>query len=438
MIEAAVIDSGGRGHELGRQLSMADEIGTIHFLNGNAGTAQLPGAINIDIKPGMSPHDVALAASYIEKTEIDFTIIGPEAPLVGGLADVLRQNGRTVLGPSSEAVKLESSKNFAGDFMRRKGIPHPPYKPANNYLEASDLVRGRQATSYVIKADGLAGGKGVVLPSTFNQSHQVLKEMFYGSTYGDAGKNTVLIQERYHGPELSVLVVSDGTRWVILPPSQDYKRQKDNDEGPNTGGMGAYAPVPETIVTSDQWRKIEDIVERTINGMAEDGTPYQGVLYLGLMLSEETGGDPVVIEYNARFGDPETQVVLPVLSISGIDVYNLLRSAAEGNLEGITIPKNLSAAAISYCLADGLYPQSSPKESYRISGLDKDYEGVIVHHGGTKRVGDDIVTAGGRVLYVTGIGKTLKIANANALNALSNIHFEGMQYRSDIGRVALI
>ena len=428
-----VVGSGGREHELARQLDASYDVSEIICANGNAGTEQLTKAVNVDVKPTDLDGIYALAV----EREVGLVVVGPEAPLVSGLTARLKVRNIATFGPSAEAARLEASKASATQFMQRHNIPHPTSYIATTPEEAAKFIKKLGSESSVIKADGLASGKGVVLPETDQESASVISRMFSGEGFDGAGKEKVVIQERYHGPEVSVFVVSDGLVFTVLPFSQDHKRLFKGDRGPNTGGMGAYSPLPDAIIGQAQKEKVYEIAERTIKGMAREGIYYQGLLYIGLMLAEEEGYDPVVIEYNCRFGDPETQVVLPVLSEAGVDVYDLLRSAAEGRLRDPKIPIDLGKAALTVCLAAEGYP-SSPQTGEVVHGIDTEYPGVIFHHAGTKKVNDEIVSAGGRVLYVTGIGNTIDTAAANAYSAIGNGkgYFKGWQYRSDIGHQA--
>lgn len=433
MGEVLVVGSGGREYELARQLSRAADVQRVYIAPGNAGTATLEKGENIAIEAT----DVEGMVAFVQKQNIPTVVIGPDAALAAGLADALRTVGVAVFGPSQAAAQLEASKSFATDFMQRHNIPQPKFWVAHDLSEALDIIKDQSPDGYVLKADGLAAGKGVVLPKTAKEAEQVLTAMFSENAYDGAGKDTVVIQERLHGPEVSAFAVSDGTNMVMLPFAQDHKRLKDNDQGPNTGGMGAYSPVPESIVSAEQTQKIRDIAERSIKAMATDGVPYQGVLYLGLMLAEERGGDPVVIEYNARFGDPETQIVLSLLSESGFDVANLLLKTARDAIENIEIPTVTGKTALTVCLAAQGYP-ANPRKYDIIKGMDKTYEGVIVQQAGTAVKDDQLVTAGGRVLYVTGIGDTPEEAATKAYAAIgpNGIYFDGMQYRTDIGHQA--
>lgn len=421
MIEAFVIGSGGREHQMG--LSIASDVDTITFAGGNAGTAET----GTNLPFGATDYDAIV--EYVQEAQPELVVVGPEEPLVDGLAD--RLEGRPVLGPSADAARLEGDKAYAVSFMRRYNIPHPASAIVHRVNDT--YFRGRDPRSYVLKAAGLAGGKGVILPETRDEVTEALQGMLYGELFGEAGK-CVVAQERLHGPEVSLFAISDGKDYVILPPSQDHKRLLDGDEGPNTGGMGAYAPVPADFISENQWQQAYDIVDRTIAAARMDGTPYKGILYVGLMFAEERGGQPVVIEYNCRFGDPEAQVVLPTVDGS---VYGMFESAARGYLDRSVAGEVLGtrAAALTVCLAVPGYP-SDPHKGASIHGLEREYEGVLLQHGGTKKDADGtIVTAGGRVLYVTGIGENLQVANQRAQAAIGEhaVHFEGMQYRTDIG-----
>jgi phosphoribosylamine--glycine ligase len=428
--EALIVGGGSREHAIG--LAIANDVDIVSFAPGNAGTESFDNGFNLPF----GPSDHEQIKNYIEKRNVNLTIIGPEQPLIDGLADKLEDYA--VFGPSADAAKLEGSKAFATSFMQEFYIPHPRswIIDKNNYQIGEDVIRQRGAIELVLKADGPAGGKGVILPKGDEEAMGVLSDMLGGKLFGTAGE-TVVIQERLTGPEVSVFVVTDGKNYKVLPYSQDHKRLLDNDKGPNTGGMGAYSPVPESIVTPEQELKIADIAEKTIQGAQEWRMPYKGVIYIGLMLAEEYNGNPVVIEYNVRFGDPEAQVVLPLMQRAGNNVYELLKSTAEGNLRASSIRK-IGGAALSVGLVAEGYPHK-PIEGDEIFGLDGKYQDVIIHHGGTAWRNEKIVTAGGRVLFVTGLGETVGQAAGNAYSATGNegIHFRGMHYRKDIGNQAI-
>lgn len=429
-MDTLVVGSGGREYELARQLSLSSSVAKVYVAPGNAGTTLLDKGENVAI----GPTDVTEMATFVKERHIQLTVLGPDAAVAAGMGNVLREANCLVFGPTKEAGKLEASKAFAADFMNRHQIPQPPSQVVHSLDEAMAAIKDRAPDSYVLKADGLAAGKGVVLPKTVEESEQTLRDMFGGTLFEGAGKDAVVIQERLHGPEVSAFAISDGTNFVLLPLSQDHKRLKDGDEGPNTGGMGAYAPLPANIVNATQAAKIKTIVEQSIAGAAADGMPYQGVLYLGLMLAEERGNDPVVIEYNARFGDPEAEVILPILSEAGYDVADMLLQAAKGDVTKLSLPDHFTKTALTVAVAATGYPDN-PRKGDAIMGLDKTYENVVVQHAGTKQEGNAVVTAGGRVLYVTGLGETADEAAAAAYAAIGTdgIHFDGMQYRTDIG-----
>jgi phosphoribosylamine---glycine ligase len=432
-LDVLVVGNGGREHELSRQFSISPAVGKVYVSSGNAGTAMLDKTENVEL----NPTDIEGIVAFVEEHKLGLVVIGPEAPLIAGLSDTLRAKGITVFGPSQKAAQLEASKAFAAEFMSRNNIPQPKLQTAHTLTEAFEIIKDRSPDSYVLKADGLAGGKGVVLPQTTEEAEKVLQDMFSGTGFDGAGKDAVVIQERLHGPEVSAFAVSDGRNFVLLPFAQDHKRLNDNDEGPNTGGMGSYAPVPLSIVSPDQAAKIREIAERSIQGMAKEGAPYQGVLYIGLMLAQERNGDPAVIEYNVRFGDPETEILLPVLSESGVDVASLLLQAAQGDVSSVSLPTVFNKAALTVCLAAEGYPVN-PRKGDAIQGLDAEYEGVVVHHAGTKQNDGAVITSGGRVLYVTGFGDTIDEAAAHAYAAIGpeGVHFDGMHYRTDIGHQA--
>lgn len=359
----------------------------------------------------------------------DLVVVGSEQPLVDGLADELRELGVTVFGPNKKAAQLEGSKAFTESFLERHDISRPKSETVTpDTFETYKLPA--DVSTIVLKADGLAGGKGVVLPKTNAEASRVLDSMLSGDLHGDAGKK-VVIQERLHGPELSVFVVTDGTKYIILPYTQDHKRLKDNDEGPNTGGMGAYTPVPESIVSKSQSEKIETIVKRTIEGMRADENEFRGVLFVGLILAKERGGDPAVIEYNVRFGDPEAQVLIPYISDS-VDLFQLLESTDANLIDAPDLGRGTHF--ITVCLAAEGYP-ANPKTDQLVIGLDKDYKNVNIYKAALVEKDHKHYTSGGRVLYVTGYGESIDEAAKYAYNAIgeSGVHFKGMQYRTDIG-----
>lgn len=427
-----LIGGGGREHAFALEMSKSPQLDEIAWAAANPAIDTIDKAEDVSRITNNTDEIVHFAA---ERKSGLTVVIGPEAPLVTGLSDKLRQEDISVFGPSAAAAQLEGSKGFASDFMKRYNIPQPHSVRVRNTEEAFRVLANMPAEEIVLKADGLAGGKGVVLPSTKEEVSLTVTSMFNGESFDNAGANGIVIQERLTGPEVSVFVISDGENYSIVPFfAQDHKRLGTGDIGPNTGGMGTYTPVPAKMINERQLEKIQEIASKTINGMAAESTPYQGVLYMGLMLANERQGDPVVIEYNVRFGDPEAQVVLSSLTDSGVDVYQMIRETAAGHAPDLGPPQFMGRAALSVCLAAKGYPEK-PEKGAVIHGLNKTYPNVTIHHGGTAQKDKDIVVNGGRVLYVTGRGESVDEAAAAAYAAIGEegIHFDGMQYRTDIG-----
>ena len=438
---AAVVGGGGREFVVGEALAASQSVSEIAFLPGNAGTdgVAIPGGFNINEK---------YLVGAITALDPDLVFVGPEAPLIAGLADELDAAGfrKRLLGIRQETAFLEGSKVEADKFMEEFGILRPPSRVVTTWDDAIAATANRDPKSYVLKADKPAQGKGVVLPHDQQEAEETMHGMLSGELFGGAGQERFQVQDRWHGPEVSVFAVSDGKNYYVIPFfSQDHKRLLDGDEGPNTGGMGAYAPYMN--LTPRQYEKIYESIDRTYNGLNKRGLNAKGLLYFSYMLAEEAGevpgfeaDDPALIEYNIRFGDPEAQPVIPLLGRAGVDVYDLFRSAADGSLrpEDYAIPgsKVLSSAALSVCLAATGYPDN-PRKGDEIFGLDNDYTDAVVHYAGVGKNADRYVTAGGRVLYLTGFGQDTDTAAANAYAAIGHanggVHFDGMQYRKDIG-----
>lgn len=412
-----ILGSGGREHALALKISQSRLCNELHVLPGNSGMsdiARIYPDINID------DHDAII--QLVCDQGINFTIVGPEQPLVDGIVDRFQSEGLRIFGPVKAAARLEGSKAFAKMFMNRHGIPTARHATFTRYEDALEYVKSQEQLP-VIKASGLAAGKGVLLPDSREDAETALRQIMLAQQFGAAGAE-VVIEERLYGPELSVFALVRNNRYWILPPSRDHKRVNDHDEGLNTGGMGALSPVP----GSDELLQIIDqtIVAPTVAGIAADGAPYEGFLYFGLML---TDSGPQVIEYNCRLGDPEAQVVLDVL--------------AEDLLEALVMPeddfvKRIIKAdhyAVGVVLASGGYPEAYRKE-IPISGLNH-VPGDRVIHSGTKVLGDSIVTSGGRVLTVIGRGANLTEARIMAYQYLEKIRFADMHYRNDIGLTTL-
>lgn len=384
---------------------------------------------------GLSTHtvrqfpDSESTINAVKQKQPDLVVIGSEQPLVEGLADQLRELNVAVFGPNKMAAQLEESKSYTEAFLDKYDISRPKsYTVTLSNYDSYNLPK--DVSEIVLKADGLAGGKGVVLPKSYSEAKTVIESMLSGELYGEAGKK-VVVQERLHGPELSVFVLTDGSKYHILPYTQDHKRLKNNDEGPNTGGMGAYTPVPKSIVDQTKSQKIEEIVKKTINGLRSDKNIFRGVIFIGLILAEERDGDPVVIEYNVRFGDPEAQVLIPYLSNS-IDLFDLLKST-DGTLIDFTEP-DTNYTFITVCLAADGYPVK-PQIGEEIIGLDKKYKNVKVYKAAMIDKNGKLYTNGGRVLYITGYGADIDEAADYAYKAIGPkaVHFNKMQYRTDIG-----
>jgi phosphoribosylamine--glycine ligase len=418
-MKVLVIGNGGREHALIWKLAAEEAVEAVFCAPGSDGMC--PPARRVEIAGG----DAEGLVRFARDEGIDLTVVGPEAPLVAGLADRFAEAGLAVVGPTAAAARLEGSKVFAKEFMDRHRIPtarHEVHAQAASAL--ASLEQGRFSFPVVIKADGLAAGKGVVIASDLPQARQALAEMMEERVFGDAGDRVVL-EEFLAGEEASVMVLSDGEHVLTLPPSQDHKQVFDGDRGPNTGGMGAYSDdgiLPAGLMD----RILKSIVLPTVRGMAAEGHPFRGVLYAGLMLTE-TG--PKVLEFNVRFGDPETQAVLPRLQGSLAETLHLLTRGRLDRAHLATGPE----PAVCVVLASGGYPGAYPKGKV-IQGLEMagQLAGVTVFHAGTRRQEDRFVTAGGRVLGVTARGADLEAAVLRAYEAVNQIHFEGMHYRRDI------
>lgn len=415
-----VIGSGGREHAIVWKVSQSSKLTKLYALPGNPGTAEL--AENVS---GISVDDHAAIALFCKDKQIDLVIVGPEAPLAAGLVDSLSAEGIRCFGPSQAAAQIEASKSFAKDFMARHNIPTAKYATFSNYDEA---VRYLQSVDYpiVIKASGLAAGKGVILPETDEEAKSTLEDILVKKVFGEAGAE-VVIEERMTGQEVSLMAFTDGTSVVPMLPAQDHKRLLDGDQGLNTGGMGAYAPAP--IFTPELMNEaIENVLKPTVNGMKSEGNPFVGVLYAGLML---TPNGIRTLEFNCRFGDPETQVVLPLL---GTDLIEITAACADGNLASINIQwKN--NAAVCVVLASKGYPEKV--ESGKVVTIEKLPDDMVCFHAGTKTENENLTTSGGRVFGLTAwaedIGNAVKKVYAN----IDKVTFDGMQYRKDIAHRAL-
>ena len=416
-----VIGSGGREHALAWKLAQSPKVATVFVAPGNAGTASEPKLQNLPLTAHTDLID------FCRKENVAFTIIGPEAPLAAGIVDDFRAAGLPVFGPTRAAAQLESSKDFAKAFMKRHGIPTAGYQTFDNAQQAHDYVDAKGAP-IVIKADGLAAGKGVIVAMTLAEAHTAIDDMLLGNKMGNAGAR-VVIEDFLQGEEASFIVMVDGENVLPMATSQDHKRLLDNDQGPNTGGMGAYSPAP--VVTPEVYRRtMDEIILPTVRGMAADGCEFTGFLYAGLMIDEN--GAPRTIEFNCRFGDPETQ---PIMSRLDSDLADLVQAALDRRLDKVQAEWN-PQTAVGVVLAAAGYPDS-PRKGDAVEGMEAANKIGKVFHAGMAVSDGHTVTNGGRVLCVVGLGDDVKQAKAKAYEAVAEIHFEGMQYRKDIADKAI-
>lgn len=415
-MKIAVIGGGGREHALGWKLAQSPEVNEVIGIPGNAGW------INVGPTwPGTDPLDADFGAR-LRQAGVDLVVIGPEAPLVAGLADTLRDEGMAVFGPGSAGARFEGSKIVSKEFMARHGIPTADFAVFSDADEARAWVRERGAP-IVVKADGLAAGKGVVVASTVEEAEQAIDSMLVRRQFGDAGTR-ILIESCLEGEEVSILALVDGETIVPLAPSQDHKRIGDGDTGPNTGGMGAY--VPTTLVDETLWQRIRtEVLERTVAGFRAENIDYRGVLYCGLMIVD---GEPYVLEYNVRFGDPECQ---PLMVHLASDLAPLLMATAEGRLSDAPEPEWHDGYTICVVLASEGYP-GTVRTGVELPELPDDDPDVVIFHAGTKLDRGRIVTAGGRVLGVTARGADIETARARAYGVVERVAWPGAQYRTDI------
>lgn len=414
-----VLGGGGREHALCWALSRSPSVSSVHCAPGNAGIEKTATVHRLDIS------DPVMTLDLVRSLSPDLVVIGPEAPLVAGLADVLREEGLTVFGPGKKGAMLEGSKAFAKLFMSKHGIPTADFDICENLDQAEKALLKRRPP-YVVKADGLAAGKGAFIIGSFLEARDTCAGLLIKGFLGRAGEK-VVIEDHLPGEELTVLVITDGGSFHVLPTSQDHKRAFDGDKGPNTGGMGAFAPVPWADGPFME-RVIDRVIEPTVSGLKKDSIPYRGVLYFGLMIDRE--GDARVLEFNVRMGDPETQVVLP--AYDG-DFARLAEACAGGALDGLP-HQGSSRTAVGVVLASGGYPGPYEK-GLALSGLDelRGEEDTYIFHSGTARdQAGRMVTSGGRVLTVVGTGKTIADARSKAYRAVDRISFQGARFRSDI------
>ncbi|CAM5350935.1 MULTISPECIES: phosphoribosylamine--glycine ligase [unclassified Thauera] len=421
-MKVLVIGSGGREHALAWKLAQSPKVTRVLVAPGNPGTAAEKLLQNVPVT------DIKVLVELAKREQVAFTVVGPEAPLAAGVVDAFRAAGLPIFGPTKAAAQLESSKDFAKQFLVRHNIPTAKYQTFSDAAEAHAYI-DTEGAPIVIKADGLAAGKGVVVAMTADEAHAAIDMMLLDNKMGDAGAR-VVIEEFMEGEEASFIVMADGRNALALATSQDHKRLKDGDQGPNTGGMGAYSPAP--VVTPDvHARVMREIINPTLAGMTADGLPYTGFLYAGLMIDGD--GRPRVVEFNCRMGDPETQ---PIMMRLKTDLADLIEAAIAGKLDHTEAEWD-RRFALGVVLAAAGYPDS-PRKGDAITGLPaNELEDVHVFHAGTADEDGQVVTAGGRVLCVTALGDNVRTAQKRAYEIADMIQFEGRQYRRDIGHRAI-
>ena len=417
-----VVGSGGREHALAWKLAHSPRVQMVYVAPGNGGTAQDERLKNVDITV------LDELADFAEREGVAFTLVGPEAPLAAGIVNLFRARGLKVFGPTREAAQLESSKDFAKAFMKRHNIPTADYETFSDAAAAHAYIDAKGAP-IVVKADGLAAGKGVVVAMTLEEAHAAVDMMLSGNKLGDAGAR-VVIEEFLDGEEASFIVMVDGKHALALASSQDHKRLLDEDRGPNTGGMGAYSPAP--IVTPQMHARVmREIIMPTVRGMEKDGIRFTGFLYAGLMIDKD--GNPRTLEFNCRMGDPETQ---PIMARLKSDFSKVVEQAIAGTLDTVELDWD-RRTALGVVLAAHGYPDA-PRKGDRINGIPAETEQAVTFHAGTTLAdGDKLVTSGGRVLCVVGLADSVREAQQHAYDTINQINFEGMQYRRDIGFRAL-
>ncbi|HZM33213.1 MAG TPA: phosphoribosylamine--glycine ligase [Burkholderiales bacterium] len=416
-----VIGSGGREHALAWKLAQSPRVQKVFVAPGNAGTALEPGVENVALS------GIEDLVAFSRKEHIHLTVVGPEAALAAGIVDAFRESKLAIFGPSRAAAQLESSKDFAKSFMSRHGIPTARHATFASAHEAKAYIEA-QGTPIVVKADGLAAGKGVVVAATRDEALAAIDRIMEDRVLGDAGSR-VVVEEFLEGEEASFIVMSDGCHVLPLATSQDHKRLRDGDQGPNTGGMGAYSPAP-VVTPKVHARVMREIIVPAVEGMAAEGMPYVGFLYAGLMI--DRAGNPKTLEFNCRLGDPETQ---PILLRLKSDLLELVERALEGTLDRVQADWD-RRSALGVVMAAAGYPEA-PRQGARIEGLPRPSADCRVFHAGTRLEGKDVLTSGGRVLCVTALGDSVKMARTVAYEAADRIRFEGAQYRRDIGARAI-
>ena len=417
MVNVLVIGSGGREHAIGWKLGQSDNVNTVFYAPGNGGTLN-----NVPI----SVDNLGELAKFASENNC-FTVVGPEAPLAMGIVDMFNEMGLKIFGPTKKAAQLESSKIWAKQFLKRNNIPTAAFEVFNDAVKAKEYVNQIEY-NVVIKADGLAAGKGVIVCDSKAEAEKSIDMMLVDKKFGDAGNN-IRIEERIDGIEASYIALSDGKIAIPMATSQDHKRIFDNDKGPNTGGMGAYSPTP--IIDKDLSQKIQEkIIDKTISSLRNEGITFKGFLYAGIMLKD---GEPYVLEYNVRMGDPECQ---PILMRMDSDLFEYLVGSVEGTLENTSLISWKNKSAVCIVLASKGYPESYPKGE-EIFGLGNAFDDAYIFHAGTKELDKKIITNGGRVLGVTALGDTLEAAIKHAYDVTEKISWENKYLRTDIGKKGL-
>lgn len=423
-MKVLVVGGGGREHALAWKIAQSSHVTQVFVAPGNAGTAREASISNVAI----AADDIPALLAFAQKEQIDLTVVGPEAPLVIGIVDCFTESGLRCFGPTQEAAQLEGSKAFSKDFLARHNIPTAAYSNFTEIEPAVDYIR-QQGAPIVVKADGLAAGKGVILAETEEEAIAAVKDMLAGNAFGEAGSR-VVIEEFLQGEEASFIVMVDGEHVLPMASSQDHKARDNGDTGPNTGGMGAYSPAP-VVTPAMHDRIMQEVIIPTVEGMKADGVPYTGFLYAGIMVAPD--GTPKVLEFNCRFGDPETQ---PIMTRLQSDLVELVDAALDKRLNTVTANWD-SRAALGVVLAAGGYPASHNKGDV-ISGLDKAAElaGKVFHAGTAEKEGE-VVTAGGRVLCAVGLGTNVTDAQARAYELVDTISWDKVYFRTDIGHRAI-
>ncbi|MDO9419536.1 MAG: phosphoribosylamine--glycine ligase [Herminiimonas sp.] len=416
-----VVGSGGREHALAWKLAQSERIQMVYVAPGNGGTALDDRLKNVAIT------DPRALAEFAQQENIALTVVGPETPLAAGIVNIFRDLGLKIFGPTKEAAQLESSKDFAKSFMQRHAIPTAEYQTFSEVQAAHEYI-DRKGAPIVIKADGLAAGKGVVVALTLEEAHQAVDAMLSDNKLGDAGAR-VVIEEFLAGEEASFIVMVDGKNILPLATSQDHKRLLDHDEGPNTGGMGAYSPAP-IVTPALHARVMREIIQPTVQGMAKDGITFTGFLYAGLMIDDQ--GNPKTLEFNCRMGDPETQ---PIMARLKTDLVGVMEHAVNGTLDTIELEWD-RRTALGVVLAAAGYPDA-PRKGDVITGIPAETDNSVTFHAGTVLNGTQLTTNGGRVLCVVGLGDSVKVAQKKAYDVIDHIRFDGAQFRRDIGWRAL-